>query len=141
MFLKLVDEEIERNADSVSNANDNDSCIADQLDESDIEEYLPTISASEDFISDKKMKDIGIISDPSEEQSKDLAIKSSNHAHIVSKKAEKICVAPGEYGSFQNWGQDIFLEEKCFPEKFPYGQGGYLSSCMEDSDKAVGFAD
>ena len=41
-------------------------------------------------------------------------------------KMEKICIAPGETGHFQNWNEDLFLEEKCFPEKFPYGTGGYL---------------
>ena len=34
---------------------------------------------------------------------------------------EKVAVAPGEFGSFKNWGDDIFLEEKSFPEKFPFG--------------------
>ena len=29
-------------------------------------------------------------------------------------------VAPGEFGKFRNWGDEIFLEEKCFPDKFPF---------------------
>ena len=53
---------------------------------------------------------------------------------------EKIAVAPGEFGGFQNWGKDIFLEEKCYPEKFPYGTGGYLSSCINDQENNMGFA-
>ena len=53
---------------------------------------------------------------------------------------EKICVAPGEDGKFQNWKKDVFLEERCFPEKFPYGTGGYLSSQINDSESDMGFA-
>ena len=52
---------------------------------------------------------------------------------------EKIAVAPGEFGSFQNWGEDIFLEEKIFSEKFPYGTGGYLSSYVENPESDMGF--
>ena len=53
---------------------------------------------------------------------------------------EKVCVAPGEGGSFQNWKGDLFLEEKAFPEKFPYGCGGYLSSMIDNDDNSMGFA-
>ena len=53
---------------------------------------------------------------------------------------EKTAVAPGEFGGFQNWGKDVFLEEKCFPEKFPFGTGGYLSSCINDQGNDMGFA-
>ena len=42
------------------------------------------------------------------------------------EKIAKISIAPGESGTFQNWGEDIYLEEKCFPELFPFGNGGYL---------------
>ena len=41
---------------------------------------------------------------------------------------EKIQLAPGEYGKFCNWGDDIFLEEKCFTHLYPYGTGGFLST-------------
>ena len=51
-----------------------------------------------------------------------------------------MCVAPGEQGAFSNWGSDIFLEEKAFPEKFPFGTGGYLSSCIDDQENNMGFA-
>ena len=50
-----------------------------------------------------------------------------------------MCVAPGEAGGFKNWEDDIFLEEQCFPEKFPYGTGGYLSSCINDPENDMGF--
>lgn len=52
---------------------------------------------------------------------------------------EKICVAPGEMGQFKNWGKDTFLEEMCFPHLFPYGIGGYLSSCLA-TETNIGFA-
>ena len=46
----------------------------------------------------------------------------------IQKNLHKISVAPGEEGKWQNWGEDIFLEEKLFPKLFPWGQGGFLSS-------------
>ena len=61
-------------------------------------------------------------------------------ARIVSKM-EEICIAPGEHGSFVNWGEDLFIEEKCFPEKFPFGIGGYLSTVLDDDDNSMGFAE
>ncbi len=58
----------------------------------------------------------------------------------VNKKTEKVCIAPGEHGVFRNWGEDVFLEEKCFPHLFPYGVGGYMSSELGDEKKGLGFA-
>ena len=47
----------------------------------------------------------------------------------IKKNLEKIIsVAPGEGGDLKSWGSDVFLEEKLFPQLFPYGIGGYLSS-------------
>ena len=56
----------------------------------------------------------------------------------ILEKIEKISVAPGESGIFENWGEDIYLEEKCFPELFPFGNGGYLSSILNKKDN-LGF--
>ena len=53
---------------------------------------------------------------------------------------EKIAVAPGEGGKFENWGEDIFLEEKCFPELFPFGVGGYLSTNIDRKEHKIEFA-
>ena len=50
-----------------------------------------------------------------------------------------ISIAPGEMGEFKNWKGDVFLEEKAFPHLFPYGIGGYISSCLS-SKKNMGFA-
>ena len=54
-------------------------------------------------------------------------------------KFSKVSVAPGEEGTFQNWGKDIYLEEKCFPHLFPWGKGGFLSTCIAKK-KPLGFA-
>ena len=62
-------------------------------------------------------------------------------ANRILKKMKKVSVAPGEDGMFKNWGTDPFIEEKCFPELFPYGIGAYLSSCIEDPEKSIGFAE
>ena len=53
---------------------------------------------------------------------------------------KKISIAPGEMGRFKNWGEDIYLEEMAFPDKFPFGCGGYLSSCIDDKTFDMGFA-
>ena len=49
-------------------------------------------------------------------------------------------VAFNYFNYFKNWGDDIFLEEKIFPEKFPLGTGGYLSSAIDNPDNNMGFA-
>ena len=48
----------------------------------------------------------------------------------IVRNIVKLSVAPGEKGKWMNWLEDIFLEEKLFPDLFPYGIGGYLSSNM-----------
>ena len=71
--------------------------------------------------------------------------ESENSTRMFSEtrtRLEKLSVAPGEKGKFQNWGEDIFLEEKCFPELFPFGIGGYLSKIANDDEagRKMGFA-
>jgi hypothetical protein len=63
-----------------------------------------------------------------------LAHKASDQVKEIMSKMEKICIAPGEEGVFNNRGDDVFLEEKAFPEKFQFGTGGYLSSCIDDPE-------
>ena len=46
----------------------------------------------------------------------------------IKKNSEVLEVAPTDKGKFVNWRSEIFLEEKLFPNLFPYGIGGYLSS-------------
>ena len=52
---------------------------------------------------------------------------------------EKIGIAPGEFGMFKNWGEDLYMEEKCFPDLFPYGVGGYMSSVIDGNNQNLGF--
>ena len=81
------------------------------------------------------MSELDTISTPTDEQAQLLSNKAKLQANRMKKKMEKISIAPGEEGRFQNWGEDIFLEEKMFPEKFPYGTGGYLSQCTDNPEK------
>ena len=101
--------------------------------ELDIQDSLPT-RANDEIVSNLDM-----FVSPSEEQSQTLSDEANKEVKNIMSKMEKMCVAPGEGGGFNNWGDDIFLEEKCFPEHFPYGTGGYLSTCMNSENK-TGFA-
>ena len=75
----------------------------------------------------------------------DSNISKENHSFVtenvkkIKKKIEEISVAPGEGGQFRNWGEDVFLEEKLFPQLFPYGIGGFLSSNILQNSN-MGFA-
>ena len=48
----------------------------------------------------------------------------------IKENLTKLCIAPAEKGKWINWQSDLFLEEKLFPQLFPYGIGGFLSSNM-----------
>ena len=91
-----------------------------------------------DDVRDKVDTDLDSFYQPSEDGIKSLSIKAKNLAKRVQ---EKVCVAPGEHGSFKNWGEDVYIEEKSFPHLFPYGVGGYLSSCIDNPDDSIGFAE
>ena len=58
---------------------------------------------------------------------------------IKKRKQGTVNVAPGEKGEFQNWGQDIYIEEKAFPHLFIDGKQGFLSSNLHAKHK-IGFA-
>ena len=58
----------------------------------------------------------------------------------INAKMENISIAPGEYGKFANWGQDIYLEEKSFPHLFPFGIGGYMSTVLDGKETEMGFS-
>jgi hypothetical protein len=77
---------------------------------------------------------------PKESEAKQMHLNAKGRVKNIKNKMEKICIAPGEYGEFQNWGDDIFIEEKCFPHLFPHGIGGYLSTALEGKDHDMGFA-
>ena len=54
------------------------------------------------------------------------------HVHGLRQQIDtnlnRFSIAPGQEGKFKNWGSDLYLEEKLFPNLFPYGIGGFLSS-------------
>ena len=77
---------------------------------------------------------------PSGKENMNLSQTAKKKVQNIKDRMEKIVIAPGEKGIFQNWGEDIFLEEKCFPELFPYGYGGYLSSNIDNKHETKGFA-
>ena len=110
------------------------------------EEFLRLIDAEMDEPStshtpvDQENRNMDSMSTPTVDQMHLITEKANNQASKILDKMEKIAVAPGQFGGFQNWGKDVFLEEKCFPEKFPYGTGGYLSSCIDDEGNGMGFA-
>ena len=91
-------------------------------------------------VGDELSSHIDMLSDPTEKESEVIAKCARREAESAVQKMEKVCVAPGENGIFKNWNEDIFLEEKCFPEKFPYGTGGYLSSMINSEGNDMGFA-
>ena len=109
------------------------------VDKDIIEESLSCIPDKDKAVRDEILE-LDAITAPTEEQAKILSDTAHLHATRMRKKMEKISVAPGESGKFQNWGEDIFLEERMFPDKFPYGTGGYLSTCMDNPEKNLGFA-
>ena len=114
-FLKIIDQELD---DQVSSTHH----------ESQIEDRQKNLSESSFIIEEQT------------DQAQAVADKANMQAKTIMNKMKKIFIAPGEFGNFQNWGKDVFLEEKCFPEKFPYGTGGYLSSCVNDPENNMGFA-
>ena len=75
----------------------------------------------------------------SKEEIQEPAVVATQHRRRALDQMSTISVAPGEHGDFQNWKGDVFLEEKAFPHLFPYGIGGYLSSCLS-TKKNMGFA-
>ena len=127
-FLNDVDAELDELESSQS---DSDYQIEESL-----EDILSTHKTVNDEISDH----VETVFDHTNSKTKDLANKARKEVKSIGKKMEKICVAPGEDGKFQNWKEDVFLEEKAFPGKFPYGTGGYLSSQVNDSKNDMGFA-
>ena len=106
--------------------------VSTELHKHDVEEVLSGKEQVDEFDND-----LELYSQPNKEQIALLADKAKTFAKKVQ---EKVCVAPGEHGSFKNWGEDVYIEEKAFPHLFPYGCGGYLSSCLDDADNSIGFA-
>ena len=108
--------------------------------ENEIEDCLEDILTTHSEVNDEISDHVETVFDHTTSKTEDLAKKARKEVKSINKQMEKICVAPGEDGKFQNWKKDVFLEEKCFPEKFPYGTGGYLSSQINNSENDMGFA-
>ena len=77
---------------------------------------------------------------------KEILVETKQFVKNQVKKIQKnledniISIAPGEYGHMQFWGSNnVFLEEKMFPQLFPFGIGGYLSSNLLKSSN-MGFS-
>ena len=105
-----------------------------------IEESLDEISSTHCDVEDELSDQLDAFNKPTQGQVKIISNIAKKRAQKITRKMETVCVAPGESGSFQNWGKEVFLEEKCFPEKFPFGTGGYLSSCLDNPENEIGFA-
>ena len=69
----------------------------------------------------------------------DVSLFVKSQTKIIKQNLQKVYVAPGESGAWKNWEEDVYLEEKLFPQLFPFGIGGYLSSCMLKNNN-MGFA-
>jgi hypothetical protein len=91
-------------------------------------------------LEDEVFKEAHIFDDILEADIERLSKKSAQKIRRTLDRVAKISVAPGEKGNFKNWGDDVFLEEKCFPELFPFGTGGYMSSLIDNEERDTGFA-
>ena len=67
------------------------------------ESQLMLPPGAEDNINFEVSCNLDVLSNPSTEQIEDLKKESFQQVKSVSKKMEKVCVAPGEYGHFENW--------------------------------------
>ena len=114
--------------------------LSNEKSDDTIEEILQPLANKDKTVDDEILTELDVLTAPTAEQATMLSNTAQTHAKKVQKQMEKIAVAPGESGKFQNWGDDIYLEEKMFPEKFPFGTGGYLSTCMDNPENNLGFA-
>ena len=121
-----------------------------EYDSDEDSDYVPTEDDSEEeleFDSDASLssEESGNVScedEPTQEnQQGEINVQKLAEVHTkrAKDKINAVCVAPGEHGDFVNWKEDVYLEEKCFPELFPRGCGGYLSTCLS-TGKNIGFS-
>ena len=108
----------------------------------EIDDFLEFINKSGNGETEEdKEEEVHDCNDCNLENYRNEEINTSEAIEKIKKKVEKICVAPGEKGTFKNWGEDAFIEEKAFPELFPLGIGGYLSSTLKrENHEFTGFA-
>ena len=122
--------------------------INDEINLEEVKEFwddinIEVVDQNKHFQEYKEVEDEFCQNVEDRQNEKDIKKTSKNQRIIYSetlRRMEKISVAPGEKGKFQNWGDDVFLEEKCFPELFPFGIGGYLSQTATNEGDPLGFA-
>jgi hypothetical protein len=112
--------------------------LEDNFEAQMFEEELSETDAGDDEEQFSSRTDLESNRNTSDINTENTSIDKKKAIKLVSE-LEKIPIAPGEHGKFQTWRQDVFIEEKAFPHLFPYGTGGYLSSCLS-SGKNMGFS-
>ena len=104
------------------------------------ENYVNQYANLDSYVNDEVFKEAEFFKDILETDVRSNGEKAKIQVKNTLDKVSKIQVAPGESGKFQNWGEDVFIEEKAFPELFPFGVGGYLSSLINHKEDDMGFA-
>ena len=96
----------------------------------ELDEQMLEINLEEEFVNNANIRlshlknnDLDAVSAPSEEQTSLVTEEAKKQAAKVDEQVKKISVAPGELGSFQNWGKDVFLRSVHFLKSFPMEQG------------------
>jgi hypothetical protein len=109
-FLRNIDLELDKEESCEYQENTDDDLInrpCSEPDECDIEEQLQDIADTHENPTEELFSNLDVIFNPSEDQCQLLANKASDQAKEIMSKMEKNCVAPGEQGSFNNWGDDV----------------------------------
>ena len=119
--------------------------IDDEIDKEEVDDSNLELSETENEVGakipeDEFLNDEKFFQEILEFEADKICKQASSQISSILKKIEKIQVAPGEKGKFKNWGEDVFLEEKAFPELFPFGVGGYFSSLVNNKENDMGFA-
>ena len=117
-----------------------DEIEKEEIEESNLCSSESEAEAEEMVLEDEFLNEEDFFQDILECDAEKISNLSKSNFNNTLNKVSKIPVAPGEKGKFQNWGEDVFLEEKCFPEIFPFGFGGYLSSLVNNKENDMGFA-
>jgi hypothetical protein len=122
------------------------SDINDEINLEEVNQFLDDLENNDDDIyRSQNSSNLAELEDEFDEEAENNLVNemkktSRDQFHKTISRLEKVAVAPGEKGKFQNWGEDIFLEEKAFPELFPFGVGGYLSAAVDETQEKMGFA-
>ena len=103
----------------------------------DEDEYLDenVIKEMEGSFHCKDVENVEQYSTGSKIETKKMRKKPKKNVGKTNKKERATVVAPGEGQKFDN--EFRFQEEKCFPNLFPMGKGGYASTYM---DLGLGFS-